>query len=91
MCDGRYLFWVTVRFLDADPQHRFLLELSWESSKVEEGLLAWGESIRADERIRFAEELAIVRAELLFVRIWGLSASLGERDDVSEVDSTFLT
>ena len=51
----------------------------------------WGESIRAYERIRFAEKLPIVRAELLLVRIWGLSASLGECDDVSEVDSTFLT
>ena len=82
---------MTVWFFDTDPQHHFLLESSWESSKVEEGLLVWGESIRAYERIRLAEELLIVCAELLFVRICGLSASLGKHDDVSKVDSTFLT
>ena len=82
---------MTVQFLDTDPQHRFLLESSWESSKVEEGLLMWGESICVYERIRFAEELPIVCAKLLFVRIWGLGASLSECDNVSEVDSMFLT
>ena len=59
--------------------------------EIEKRLFACRESVGAYKGIGLAEELSIVCAELLFVRVCGLSASFGECYDVREVDPTFLT
>ena len=59
--------------------------------EIEKRLFTGREPIGSYERICLAKELPIVCAELLFIGISGLSANLGECDNVREVDPSFLT